>query len=433
MRDARARWRQRLSERLDRLFAPRELLLRTDGRVSYFTLSRRLQKAVAYTLLGLFLWAVLGTAGFVFDHQRVNSRDKDIARLRDITLRNQELQARVTSLRSDAEALAEARLRARTLATDLDAAGTEIDRLSDDLDQTQTRMARVVEDRASLRAARDELATKLDMLKARMAALQREQQRISDGLTARMQINLDGLEKALAMTTLDLDTLLARAGLRLAGASAPFVILQAGYAPEPRQPVPGAGMLVREIDRFEQMQILLRSLPLSPPLDSYSIQSGFGLRNDPFTRKAAMHEGLDLVNETNTPVLSTAPGVVVYAGSRGDFGLMVEVDHGLGISTRYGHLRAISVNLGQAVAYRQEVGRLGSTGRSTGPHVHYEVRLDGKALDPAKFLEAGRYVFRRLEAAAVPVAASTSVQRDGESSRSAEPLHGATGGAEDAE
>jgi hypothetical protein len=85
------------------------------------------------------------------------------------------------------------------------------------------------------------------------------------------------------------------------------------------------------------------------------------------------------------------------------------------------------------VAYRQEVGRLGSTGRSTGPHVHYEVRLDGKALDPAKFLEAGRYVFRRLEAAAVPVAASTSVQRDGESSRSAEPLHGATGGAEDAE
>jgi murein DD-endopeptidase MepM/ murein hydrolase activator NlpD len=378
----------------------------------------------------VILWAILATAGFVFDHSRVSSRDQDIARLRDVALRNQELQLRIASLRSDADALAAARLRARSLATDLDTAGAEIDRLSDDLDQTQARMALVVEDRASLRAARDDLAAKLDTLKGRMAALQREQQRLSEDLTARMQVNLDGLEKALAMTTLDLDTLLARAGLRLAGASAPFVILHTGYAPEPRQPLPGAGTLVREIDRFEEMQILLRSLPLASPLDSYSMQSGFGMRNDPFTRKAAMHEGLDLVNETNTPVLSTAPGVVVYAGSRGDFGLMVEVDHGLGISTRYGHLRAISVNLGQQVEYRQEIGRLGSSGRSTGPHVHYEVRLDGKALDPAKFLEAGRYVFRRVETAA---AAAVPTQRDGGASRAAEPLRGSVGGAEDAE
>jgi murein DD-endopeptidase MepM/ murein hydrolase activator NlpD len=429
MRDARAGWRQRLSERMDRLFAPRELLLRTDGRVSYFNLSRRLQKVVAYTLVGVLLWAILGTATFFIDRQRINSRDQDIARLRDIALRNQELLARVASLRSDAEALAAARLRAHTLASDLDAAGSEIDRLAGDLDQTQRRMALVTEDRASLRAARDELTQKLDMLRGRMAALQREQQRISDGLTTRMQANLGGLEKALAMTTLDLDTLLARAGLRLAGASAPFVILQAGYAPEPQQPVSSAGTLVREIDRFEEMQILLRSLPLSPPLDSYSIESGFGLRNDPFTRKGTMHEGLDFVNETNTPVLSTAPGAVVYAGSRGTFGLMVEIDHGLGITTRYGHLRAISVNLGQEVAYRQEIGRLGSTGRSTGPHVHYEVRVDGKPLDPAKFLEAGRYVFRQVAAEAAPVAA----QPERGASRPAEPLRGSIGGAVDAE
>jgi murein DD-endopeptidase MepM/ murein hydrolase activator NlpD len=244
-----------------------------------------------------------------------------------------------------------------------------------------------------------------------------------------MQANLGGLEKALAMTTLDLDTLLARAGLRLAGASAPFVILQAGYAPEPQQRAWDAGTLVREIDRFEEMQILLRSLPLSPPLDSYRIESGFGLRNDPFTRKASMHEGLDFVNELNTPVLATAPGVVVYTGSRGTFGLMVEIDHGLGITTRYGHLRATTVNLGQEVAYRQEIGLLGSSGRSTGPHVHYEVRVDGKPLDPAKFLEAGRYVFRQVAAEAAPAAA----QPEQGTSRSAAPLGGAIGGAVDAE
>ncbi|MGH6879330.1 MAG: M23 family metallopeptidase, partial [Hypericibacter sp.] len=102
----------------------------------------------------------------------------------------------------------------------------------------------------------------------------------------------------------------------------------------------------------------------------------------------------DFLSELGAPVMATAPGKVVFAGWKGDYGKMVEIDHGLGIHTRYGHLKSITVKVGDEVTYRQQIGALGNTGRSTGPHVHYEVRVDDKAYDPMNFLEAGRYVFK---------------------------------------
>ena len=102
-----------------------------------------------------------------------------------------------------------------------------------------------------------------------------------------------------------------------------------------------------------------------------------------------MHSGLDFRGDTGDPVRVTANGTVVTAGWNGGYGKMVEVDHGNGISTRYGHMSEITVKVGQAVRIGQSVGKIGSTGRSTGPHLHYETRIDGDAVDPQKFLRAG--------------------------------------------
>jgi len=93
-------------------------------------------------------------------------------------------------------------------------------------------------------------------------------------------------------------------------------------------------------------------------------------------------------------VLATAPGRVVFAGWSGGYGRMVEIDHGLGIHTRYAHLMQIDVEVGDTVDYRQDIGLLGSSGRSTGPHCHYEVRVDGRPYDPMNFLKAGKYMFK---------------------------------------
>lgn len=137
---------------------------------------------------------------------------------------------------------------------------------------------------------------------------------------------------------------------------------------------------------------LRRALPMTPlrkPLaGELQMTSTFGYRTDPFFGRPALHSGVDLREEYGAPVKATAAGVVSVAGPQGGYGNLVEIDHGGGMSTRYGHLSAINVAPGQQVAAGAVVGRVGSTGRSTGPHLHYEVRIDGDAVDPSRFLKA---------------------------------------------
>jgi murein DD-endopeptidase MepM/ murein hydrolase activator NlpD len=145
---------------------------------------------------------------------------------------------------------------------------------------------------------------------------------------------------------------------------------------------------------LQALQALLDCAPLAPPVDYYNLTSKYGNRKDPFTKKPDWHEGVDLGAWPGTRVRATAPGVVTHAGYKGGFGRFVLIDHGCGIETAYGHLKKIYVKKGDNLDYRDTLGEVGSTGRSTGPHVHYEVRIKGKPVDPYQFIEAGRYVFK---------------------------------------
>jgi len=165
-----------------------------------------------------------------------------------------------------------------------------------------------------------------------------------------------------------------------------------------RLPGTGANMFEHQLHRISiarvQFNRLTRSLvavPLRKPVDGeIEMASPFGVRTDPFTGSPAMHTGLDLHAETGELVHATADGTVTSAGWSGGYGRMVEVNHGNGLATRYGHLSAIDVHLGQTVKIGQIVGKAGTTGRSTGPHLHYETRVRGEAVDPQKFLRAGQ-------------------------------------------
>jgi murein DD-endopeptidase MepM/ murein hydrolase activator NlpD len=135
----------------------------------------------------------------------------------------------------------------------------------------------------------------------------------------------------------------------------------------------------------------LGSVPVRKPVDGeIDLASGFGVRMDPFTGSPAMHTGLDLQGDAGDAVRATASGTVTHAGWSGGYGRVVDIDHGNGLSTRYAHLSSIDVRVGQAVRSGQIVGKIGSTGRSTGPHLHYETRMRGAAVDPQKFLRAGQ-------------------------------------------
>jgi murein DD-endopeptidase MepM/ murein hydrolase activator NlpD len=134
------------------------------------------------------------------------------------------------------------------------------------------------------------------------------------------------------------------------------------------------------------------ALPLARPTVNTSQASGFGVRIDPFNGRPAFHPGLDFAGPIMTPVYSTAPGVVSFTGVRNGYGNTIEIDHGHGFKTRFAHLAAISVSVGQRVGVHQRIGGIGSTGRSTGPHLHYEVWVDGRPQNPERFVKAGDYV-----------------------------------------
>jgi murein DD-endopeptidase MepM/ murein hydrolase activator NlpD len=149
----------------------------------------------------------------------------------------------------------------------------------------------------------------------------------------------------------------------------------------------------RAVARWEGVQSALRTLPLGAPINHVAVMSGFGRRTDPFNGLAAFHSGVDLGGAMGMPVRATASGRVTFAGTNGGYGRMVEIDHGKGLVTRYAHLSRLQVRPGERVHYGQTIGLMGSTGRSTGVHVHYEVLVDGKPRDPMKFIQAGSYVF----------------------------------------
>ena len=132
-----------------------------------------------------------------------------------------------------------------------------------------------------------------------------------------------------------------------------------------------------------------KALPLQKPLiGDAPVTSSFGARSDPFMHSAALHTGIDFRGGYGSPVHSTAPGKVIVAAPQGGYGNMVEVDHGFGLTTRYAHLSSIGVDVGDSVKMGEIVGHIGSTGRSTGPHLHYETRIDGEATDPMRFMHA---------------------------------------------
>jgi murein DD-endopeptidase MepM/ murein hydrolase activator NlpD len=229
-----------------------------------------------------------------------------------------------------------------------------------------------------------------------------------DNVLVRLQTSLDQVERrqvaALGAVEDGMESRVRRMrgvvsdlGLNLAGLEAAVPRAAMGGPFVPVRLTANAGPFEKQLSRINvtraEMDRLNRTLALvpyrKPVVGEVEFTSGFGVRSDPFLGRPAMHTGLDFRAATGDPVRVTANGKVVSAGWSGGYGRMVEIDHGNGLSTRYGHLSEINVKVGEIVRIGQVVGLVGSTGRSTGPHLHYETRIDGEAVDPQKFLRAG--------------------------------------------
>lgn len=274
-------------------------------------------------------------------------------------------------------------------------------------------LSRLIDEQAALQLTYEdriaELRGQVDrIMSQKLLDHEQVEQRVNSLLQrqARMSLSLDNVEQKQVATLTDLgeridmrarqmQTVLADLGVKVprppadAATGGPFVPVK------PPQPEPGGfeSQLYRISTGRAQMDLYNRALaavPLRTPVTGETdMTSAFGMRLHPILKRLAIHTGIDLRGDLGEPVRATATGKVTIAGRQRGYGNVVEISHGNGLATRFGHLSEISVKVGQVVRIGEIVGKIGSTGLSTGPHLHYETRLNGKAVDPQKFLRAG--------------------------------------------
>ncbi|MBK17405.1 MAG: hypothetical protein CMM52_01015 [Rhodospirillaceae bacterium] len=263
-------------------------------------------------------------------------------------------------------------------------------RLNQKVDETKSELTTALVDRGAFASARDWLQKRVDRLEQRIKFLRKTQKNALVAVSERTAQDIRKITGIIEKAGLDASKLLQAFKPEAYSAGGPFIPAGAENAILEDDDA----ILDQHLTHWEDLNKLLRSLPLIAPVDHYNLSSKFGRRRDPFNKKWAQHQGIDLASRPRSTVFAPANGKVIFAGWKGRYGRVIELDHGFGIVTRYGHLRRISVKRGKRVKLGDKIGELGSSGRSTGPHLHYEIRVNKKAVDPLNFIKAGKDVFK---------------------------------------
>ncbi len=389
-REAVRPWRDRLSA----CFPERHVYIRSDGRMTALTLSPRLQITAAGAVAGLGLWLLISTAAVLAGLALGGRGDGEAAHVRahyerliaDRDARLDSALAQLNDTGSSVQTLAQSAER-RNAALVLLLTGAHADAgLAD------SGLAQALTPASAASFAGRQPAEALDAVKA-------DQDRLIDQAETWAKSRAERLRLAYRLAGLDPAAFENPQGQALGG---PLI-----EAKDPRALAavldvdPDFALRIQHAaDDLAQASALTHAaheLPVAYPTTGTSQASGFGERVDPFTGRPAFHPGLDFAGPMMTPVHATAPGTVSFTGQRTGYGNTVEIDHGHGLKTRYGHLAAIYVSVGERVALGERIAALGSTGRSTGPHLHYEVWVDGRPQNPQRFLEAGQDVQQATE------------------------------------
>ncbi len=353
---------------IDRVFVPREVILRASGRVTYIRLSSRAQKLAAAVLCCVTWWGSYATTSHVLHRDTLAAKDRAIASQQSAY---QDLESDLTQARAD-----QARLAAEIAGLSLS-------------------LGREIESGGELAQQREALQRRVDVQRQRLTRLREAHEGVIKRFSELAMTRANAVEAIIAVTGLDAEKLLASIEKSSVGTGGPLIPVDesaAGLEANAGLTVSLAG-LNDQWGRLFALQEVRRILPLTPPLGQFRISSAYGERKDPFTGEKSHHAGVDLVAPLGSGIRATAPGRIVFAGKRDGYGRIIEIDHGHGITTRFAHLSKILVEDGQLVERGQKIGTLGNSGRSSGPHLHYEIRSWDQALNPIKFMQAGTQAF----------------------------------------
>jgi murein DD-endopeptidase MepM/ murein hydrolase activator NlpD len=394
----------------DRVFPERQIYHRSGGTVRYVSLSPSKQALLAMGAIGLAGWCVYATANTLLEGPQATASNAEIERERakyDRWLNESRAQAAASQAQLEErtrqfdQATAEFESRHEVLRSLLEYAGGTTMQLAAsrpiERDGARIIMAASI-DEAEPRQSRAITSEPYQVttvgFRARGERLEADQERTLAELEDSVAERSEQVRGVLRLTGVPMSTLTGPEADAAGGPLVPqdFVayLRDSGLNPAFSHRV---AQVAARIGESRRLTDVASSTPLATPVAvDYRETSGFGSRVDPFTGRPAFHSGLDMAAFERAPVVATSPGVVSFAGTRSGYGYTVEIDHGHGFKTRYGHLRDIQVQRGDRVAIGQRIGSMGSTGRSTATHLHYEVWFRGRAVDPVNFLRAGRHV-----------------------------------------
>jgi len=371
----------RLALWFEELFPERHLYLSSGGEMRDYVLSSKKQLLIAACLAAATLWTGLTTAATLVTLFTPSKSDVEVAKT----------EARYERWIADRDA------RLSSAVAQLNASGGSFQDLANAVEKRHAALALLLTDIRGAPGAADALLPQLAVATPAQASpaqriqdVQQDQDRLIDAAETFAKNRADRLKLAFRLAGLDPAAYTGASD----GLGGPLI---EGKDPRALAAVLNvdedfAARLQHAVSDLSDMQALTtssESIPLARPTVGTRETSGFGVRSDPFTGEPAYHPGQDFAGDFGSPIYVTAPGVVSYAGVRNGYGNTIEVDHGHGFKTRYGHLSAISVTVGQHVAVGQRIGAMGSTGRSTGTHLHYEVWVNGRPQNPMRFVKAG--------------------------------------------
>ncbi|MEO0698920.1 MAG: peptidoglycan DD-metalloendopeptidase family protein [Pseudomonadota bacterium] len=364
-----------VAERVRSWFPDREFFMRSDGQVRFIKVSSRLQMTAAGAVMAVALgWvASLGVMAWnqyqaeaslaSFEHEKAEIATKE-ERLKAY---GSDMESVVDELNARQEVL-DAML--PLLPDDIRDAGVNVTDSSEETAETVKKIGELFPE-----------ARGLAEIEARQIAFVETATRYADWRAKRAEA---------AMRKLNLDPKMLARNIDRNAMGGPFVPVTPGIG----ELDPRFERLGLSLSRMATLERALEGIPQVVPHANVSITSNFGYRRDPFTRRGAMHPGIDFRGKIGSPIYAAAPGTVVYAGWRGGYGRLVEIRHDNGLVTRYAHLSRIYAKVGDTLAAGETLGGLGSSGRSTGPHLHFEVRINGKPVNPRPFLETAPDVLK---------------------------------------
>lgn len=364
-------------EQLRLWFPDREFFMRADGQVRFIKISSKLQIRAAAAVVAIALVWLVSLAVMAWGQYRAEA---------------------------DLAAFANEKARIAKSEERLEAYGGSLDKVVDDLEQRQEfleEMARMLPEDivaegakgtvtdSSAEAAKTVKKVSQYIPQAKgLAEIEARQLAVVERLTRFADARARRAEAAIRKLNLDPRALSREAR---AGMGGPFEAFAGGDEIDSRFERLGLSLA-----RMAVLERALDGIPSVVPASVRSITSGFGYRRDPFNGRAAMHSGIDFKGAIGSPIFAAAEGRVTFAGWRGGYGKAVEVTHANGLMTRYAHLSRIDVKVGQMVPAGATLGGLGSTGRSTGPHLHFEVRINDRAVNPRPFLETAPDVLKEV-------------------------------------